>query len=208
MAILGLLLTLPAAHAEDLSSLDEAIAQALAHSPEVAMAEARVSHAEAQRRSAHWGWFHPEVRVFAGESATSGATRAGIQVSQDVMRLVTLNHDEVRQADHELALARQELILTTQRVVHQVYETRTQRERLHHLVTVKAQAVVEHEHLLALAQTQFDAGAVSLERLLAAKQALAHAQQEWLQAQGELRLAQVTRAQLLGDPLPSEKASP
>ena len=163
------------------------------------MAQARVSHAEAQLHSAHWGWFHPEVRVFAGESATSGATRAGIQVSQDVMQLVTLNHDEVRQADHELTIARQELTLAKQRVIHHVYETQAQLERLHHLAIVKAQAVVEHEHLLVLAQTQFDIGAVSLEHLLAAKQALAHATQELLQTQGELRMAQVTCAQLLGE---------
>ena len=163
------------------------------------MAQARVSHAQAQLRSAHWGWFHPEVRVFAGDNAINGATRAGVQISQDVMRLVTLNHDDVRQAERDFTIAQQELTLARQRVIHQVYDTWAQFDRLNHLVTVKAQAVVEHEQLLALAKTQFDAGTVSLEHLLTAKHALAQATQELLQAQGELRLAQVTFAQLIGE---------
>ncbi len=200
--LISVFLVLAPAYAEDLPSFGEAIARALAHSPEVTMAETRVSHAESTLRSAHWGWFHPEVRVFAGDNAINGATRAGIQVSQDVMRLLTLNRDDVRQAEHELTLARQALILTKQQVVHQVYETRTQLERLEHLVAVKAQAVIEHEQLLALAQMQFDAGTVSLDHLLAAKQALAHATHEWLQVQGALRLARVTWAQLVGDTPP------
>lgn len=200
--LVGYVLLMPIAFAEELPPLGEAISGALAHSPEVAMAEARVLHAEAQLRSSRWGWFHPEMRVFAGNSAIEGAARAGVQVSHDVMRLLTLNHDEVSQADHELTLARQGLVAAKERVVRQVAEARMQLEQSENLVALKAQGAAQRQELLALTQTEFDAGTVSLDQLLAARYALAEALQELLQAQGERHLAQLTWDQLLGESPP------
>ena len=184
--------------------LDEAITRALAHSPDVAMAHARVSYAEAQVRAARHRWFQPQVSVYAGDSVFTGTMRGGMQVTQDLDRLLTLNRDEVRQAEHGLILAQQELTLTQERLVRQVRETRTTLQRLDALTHWRAQAVLQREQLYRLTQTQFEVGAVPLEHLLATQHELAQAEQGFVEAQLDLRNAQVAVAQLLGDPLPAE----
>ena len=178
------------------------IQRALAHSPEVAIARTHVAEAADALRAAKHGWFAPKVSVYAGESAATGATRAGIQVSQDVGRLFTLNRDEVRQTDHRLLIAKQELIHAQQAVIRQVYEATLRVRLLEPQIAQRRQAVVAREQVVALTQTQFTAGAVSLERLLAVQQALAQAQQELRQLQSELQQARAVLAELLGDPLP------
>ena len=180
-------------------SLDEAIARALAHSPEVAMAEAKVAQADAQLRSAKHGWFRPQVSVYAGDSIFSGTMRGGIQVTQDLDRLLTLNRDEVRQAHHALLLARQELILAKERVVRHTQEAWATSQRLDALTHRRAQAVWRREQLYHLTQTPFEVGAVSLDHLLGTQQALAQAEQDLLEAQLALRTAQGAFAQLLGE---------
>ena len=204
--LLSVLVVAPWVSADEQRSLDEAITRALAHSPEVAMAHARVSYAESQARAARWGWFHPEVRVYAGENAVNGANRAGIQVSQDVMRLLTLNRAEVRQATHELFIAQQELTLAQQRLIQQVCESLARVQAMEEAMRVKAPAVTQRDTLLTLAQAQFDDGSGSLEALLAARQARAQAERELLQTQADLLTARVGLAQLLGDPLPEDPA--
>ena len=189
----------PFVFADNVPRLDEAIAKTLAHSQEIAIARARVAQTDAHVHAARRGWFHPELRVFAGESATTGTTRAGIQVSQDLLRLLSLNHDEVRQAEHERAVATQTLLLTQERIVHQVSEALAHLEQADVLVRVNAEAVIEQETRLALAQAQFDDATGTLEQLLAVRHAHVHAQQELAQSQDALRLARLTVAQLLGN---------
>ena len=172
------------------------------------MAEARVSHTEAQLRSARWGWFHPEVRVFAGDNAINGATRAGIQVSQDVMQLLTLNHDEVRKAEHELTLARHELTLTKDKLIRQVSETRLRLQRLEQAARLNGQLLAHHEALVVLAQTEFEQGSAPLAQVLTAQDALIQAQQALSQTQAELQNVRVVWAQLLGDPLSPNETLP
>ena len=201
-------LLMPCAFADDMPTLDAAIHKALAHSPEIAIAQARVAQAEAQVRAARRGWFHPEVRVFAGESATTGATRAGIQVSQDLLRLVSLNHDEVQQAESERAIAAQTLVLAQERVIHQVVEALATLKQTTSLVRVHAEAVIEQEQRLALAQAQFEEASGTFEQLLAARHAQIQAQQALEQAQDARHLAHLTVAQLLGDSLPIEHPHP
>lgn len=198
------LFLIPIVSAEELPSLDESISRALAHSPEVAMAHAEVSHAEAQVRAAKRGWFHPQISVFGGESVFTQKIRAGIQVTQDLDRLLTLNRDEIRHAQHLLSLARQELLRTQQRVIRQVAETRADVQRLDHLVHFRARTVSEREIIYHLVQTQFDVGAVPLDHLLAKQEALAAAEHQLLEAQLEFRQVTLAFAQLLGEPLPKE----
>ena len=188
-----------------LYAADADIQRALAHSQEVAIAQARVAAAEDALRSAKHGWFRPQISVYAGESAATGATRAGIQVSQDIDRLLTRNRDEVRQAEHRLTIAQQELTRMEQSVTREVCDARRRVQLLERVVALKAQAVQSRAAIVSLAQTQFDHGAVSLERLLSAKQAAAQAQQELWQTRGDVQQARVALAQLLGDPLPEER---
>lgn len=199
---LGTLLLASVALADEPPSLDRAIAQAVAHSPEVATATTNVSFAETTLRSARWGFFHPELRVFAGDNAITGTTRAGIQISQDLMRLLTLNGEEVRHAEHELAVARQTLAIIRRRVIRQVTEAWGHLRLTEDSVDVNAEAVAEQTTLLALAQAQFDTGAGPLEHVLSARQALARAQHALRQAEDERWQARVVLSQLLDDPLP------
>jgi len=187
-------------HAEDAD-----IQRALAHSPEVAIAQARVQEAEDALRAAKRGWFHPQVSVYAGESAFTGATRAGIQVSQDIDRLLTLNRDEVRQAAHRLTMAQQELLRAQQTVIRQLSEAHLRVRTLARVVAIKTQTATAREQVVTLTRTQFTAGAIPLERLLAAQQSLADVQQALWQAQSELQQARVVLAQWLGEPLPPEE---
>ena len=181
---------------------DADVQRALAHSPEVAIARARVEEAEDALRGAKRGWFRPQISVYAGESAATGATRAGIQVSQDVGRLFTLNRDEVRQTDHRLLIAKQELIHAQQAVIRQVYEAKLRVRLLEQQITQRRQTVAAREQVVVLTQTQFTAGAVSLERLLAVQQAAAQAQQELRKTENEWQQARAVLTQLLGEPLP------
>ena len=206
--VLGLCFIMPTVCAEDFPSLDESIAKALAHSPEVAMAQARVAYAETQLRGAQHDWFHPDVRVFAGDNAITGATRAGIQLGQDLMRFLTGNREAVQKADYELTIARQALAVTQQRVIYQVCETRAQLERMNDLLALRMRAVDEHATRLALANTAFNAATGTWEQVLSAQHALAQAYHELRQTQRELHLARITFAQLLGESLPAEEMLP
>ena len=188
--------------ATPLYAADADVQRALAHSPEVAIAQARVQEAEDALRSARRGWFHPQVSVYAGESAATGATRGGIQISQDVGRLFTLNRDEVRQTDHRLLIAKQELLHAQQAVIRQVYEATLRVRLLEQQIAQRRQTVAAREQVVALTQTQFTAGAVSLERLLTVQQALAQAQQELRQTENELQQVRTVLTQLVGDSLP------
>ncbi len=219
ISLIGLFLIMPAVCApacraergagrEELPPLGEAIARAFAHNPEVAIADARVAHAEAKLRAARRGWFQPEVRVYAGGNALTGSNRVGLPVSQDLVRLLTLNHDEVQQATHELTLARQELTHTQEALIRQVHEARLTLQRAERLVGLRAQAVLQREQLLVLARATFENGSSPLEQLLAATQAHTQAEDDLWQAQGELHHARVVWAQLLGDPVPTDDAIP
>ena len=199
ISVLLVLLLMSTAHAQESPSLDDAIARALAHSSEVAMAEAKVSYTEAQVRAARRGWFRPQVSVFAGDSVVTAKMRAGIQVTQDLDRLLTLNRDEVRQAEHALILAQQELILAKERVTRQVSDAHLQLQHLDQLIHRRAQTVMDRDTIYHLVQTQFEVGAVPLEHLLATQEALASAEQRLLEAQLELSKAEFAFAQLLGD---------
>jgi outer membrane protein TolC len=197
---------MPAAHAEaQLPTLDDAIAQALTHSPEVAMAQARVAYAEAQVRAAHHGWFHPDVRVSAGDNAITGSTRLGLQLGQDLMRLLTGNREAVQQAEHELMMARQQLTITQHRLIQRVCEVRAHLQQLEDVLTLNMRTVDEQAARLALANIQFDAATGTWEQVLSAQHALAQAEHELLQTQREQYLARVTFAQLVGAPLPAEE---
>ena len=200
MGLLLWLITVPVAYAAEATSMEDAIVRALAHSPEVAIADEKVTHTEAQLRSAKHGWFHPQVSVYAGDNVLTGTMRGGIQVTQDLDQLLTLNRDEVRQAQHALLLARQELALTKNRVVRQVHETWTTCQRLEALTHLRAQAVIQHERVYLLTQTQFDVGAVSLEQLLTTQQALLQAEQGLFEVQLDLGNAHMAFAQLVGSP--------
>ena len=211
MRLLPLLISVllaPQAFAVERPALDEAVHKALAHSPDVTIARARVAQAEAQVRAARRGWFHPEVRVFAGESATTGATRAGIQVSQDLLRLVSLNHDEVQQAESECAIASQTLLLTQARVIHQVSEALATLQQATSLVRVSTETVMEEEQRLVLAKARFEDTSGTFEQLLAARHAQTRAQQELECAQESCRLARLTVEQLLGNPIPEDGRRP
>ena len=203
-----MLLTLGAvsAAARDVPSRDEAVALALAHSPEIAIARTRVAQAEARVRAARRDWFHPEVRVVAGENAMTGTTRAGIQISQDLIRLVSFNHDEVQQAESERAIAAQTLVLTQERVIHQVIEALATLKQATSLVRVRAEAVIEQEQRLVLATAQFEDASGTFAQLLSARHAQTQAQQALEQAQDARRLARLTVAQWLGEPIPDDGA--
>ena len=138
----------------------------------------------------------------------NGSNRIGLQVSQDLVRLLTLNHDEVQQATHELTLARQELTHTQEALIRQVHEARLTLQRAERLVGLRAQAVLQREQLLVLARATFENGSSPLEQLLAATQAHTQAEDDLWQAQGELHHARVVWAQLLGDPVPTDDAIP
>ena len=202
--VLSVLIIAPWASADELLSLNDAIDRALAHSPEIAMAQARVAYAEAHVRAAHHGWFHPDVRVYAGDNAITGSTRLGLQLGQDLMRLLTGNREAVQQAEHELMMARQELTITQHRLIQQVCEVRAHLQQLEDVLTLNMRTVDEQAARLALANIQFDAATGTWEQVLSAQHALAQAEHEWLQAQRELHLARVTFAQLVGEPLPTE----
>ena len=193
--------------AELLPMLDEALRRAFIHSPEITMADAKVSYAESQVRAAKHGWFRPQVSVYAGDNVLTGTMRGGIQVTQDLDRLLTLNRDEVRQAQHALLLARQELALTKARVTRQVHDTWTTYQRLESLTHLRAQAVIQRERVYLLTQTQFDVGAVSLEPLLTTQQALLQAEQGLFEAQLDLGNAHAAFAQLIGEPLSTDETS-
>jgi len=204
----GLLLLSCAARADEPRSIDETIAQVLSNSPEVAIAQANVSYAEAKLRSARWGFFHPELRVSAGDNPLTGATRAGVQVSQDLMRLLTLNGDEVRQTNRDLEVARQRMTIAKNQVIHQVVEVLNRLHLLEDLVQVNAEAVAEQNELLAIAAAQFDVGTGNAEHLLSVRQALLRAQHALRHAEGERWQARIGYSQLLGDPLPTKEDSP
>jgi len=206
--LIGLLLLVPVACAEESGTLDDALAQAVAHSPEIVIAQANVAEADAKLRVARWGFFHPELRVYAGDNALTGTTKAGVQVSQDLMRLLTLNRDEVRQADRDLTIAREHLAIARQQTTHQVVEAWGRLRLTEDAVRLNAGAVADQEKLLAFTRAQFDAGAGTLDQLLTAQQALVRAQHALRQADNEQWQARVALSQLLGELLPTSGVSP
>ncbi len=206
--VVSLVLVCSVACADEPPSLNDAITRALACNPEVAMAKTNVAYADAKLRSARRGAFHPELRVSAGDNAITGTTRASVQVSQDLMRLLTFNGDEVRQAEHDLAVARQTLAITQQRVIHQVVEAFGHLRMTEDVVQMNAEALDAQCTLLAFANAQFNAGAGTLEHCLSVQQAMVSAQLALRQAEGDHWQAQVVLSQLLGDPLPTREVSP
>lgn len=188
--------------------LGEAISRALTHSPDVAMAEARLAQADARLRSARRGWFHPEVRVYAGDGVFTGTPRAGLQISHDVMRLLTLNGDDVRTAQHDLSIARHALTLAKDALIRRVSDTRLHLQRLEQTAQLQSQLVAHHDALVILAKTQFEQGSISLSQLLAAQDALLQAQQSRSQTQAEFQSMRVAWAQLLGDPVTGDDTIP
>ena len=206
--LIGLLLLSSVACAEEPSTLEEALAQAVAHSPEIAIAQANVAVADAKLRAARWGFFHPELRVSGGDNPLTGTTRAGVQVSQDLMRLLTLNRDEVRQTDRDLTIAREHLAIARQQITHQVVEAWGRLRLAEDSARLHAGAVADQKNLLAFTRAQFDAGAGTLDQLLAAQQSLARAQHALRQADNERWQACAVLSQLLGEPLPSSEVSP
>lgn len=201
----GLFLMMPLLWAEELPPLDQAITRALAHSPEAAIAQERVAFAEAHVRAARHGWFRPDVRVSAGDNAITGTTRLGLQLGQDLMRLLSGNREAVQQAEHELAIARQALTLAQHRLIQQVCEARTHLQQLDDRLILNMRTLDERAARLVLANVQFNAATGTWEQVLSAQHALAQTDHELLQTQRELHLARVTFSQLLGEPLSIEE---
>ena len=206
--VVGLLIVSSVARADESRAFEDVLAQAVAHSPEIAIAQANVAEADAKLRAARWGFFHPELRVYAGDNALTGTTKAGVQVSQDLMRLLTLNRDEVRQANRDLAIAREHLAIARQQTTHQVIEAWGRRRLAEDSVRLNAETVANQRKLLVFARAQFDAGAGTLDHLIAARQALARAKHALRQAGQERWQARAALAQLLREPLPASEISP
>ena len=184
----------------DAPSFDEAVHQTLAHSPEVATAQAHVSYAESKLRLARWGFFRPELRLFAGENAVTGTTKGGVQVSQDMIRFLTLNGDEVRQAARDLLVAQQNLIAARRRVTHQVVEALTRLRRAEDQVQLNADELDDQCTLLALSHSGCASRAGRAKHLLSVPEPLVKAQHAFRQAEQEQWQARVELSQLLGDP--------
>ncbi len=120
------------------------------------------------------------------------------------MRLVTGNREAVQQAEHELAIARQELTLVQHRLIQHVCDTRTQLQQLDDRITLHMRTLDENAARLVLANAAFHAATGTWEHVLSAQHALAQAEHDLLQTQRELYLARVTFSQLVGEPLLTE----
>lgn len=194
----------PAFSVEDPVALDlllelltkgKAIERGLVDHPDIAKARARLDRARV-RLDENKRWFRPKVSMYAGERLDADRHRFGIQFSHDLDAL--WNHAPVREAEADLVIAEQELILTRQAVVKEVsaaYEACL-------LARMKAgQAALRRDRCvreLDRGRNQYEEGLIPGGRLAELEKSLEEADREAMSSSGEIAQAMLRLRQAMG----------
>lgn len=178
-------------------TLEEAIETALQNNPNITIAKERIAQAEVDLREARRR-FKPNLSIHAGYNPTTENRGIGLAVSQDLDRLLGSNRKEREWARLNLKIAKQELLLTIQKVTEEVTQAYLNYQLAKETLTLKKELVEHEEANLDMAQSKFDLGEVSLDSILSAKKELSQAKLEFLKAQHELKKSQIILYQTLG----------
>lgn len=184
-------------------TLEEAIALALARSPKLHEARARVALARLDvRASRWWNWLLPRVTTHQGFDFLTGQERASVALSLDLSKLLGEGPRAAERAQIELDSAERGLETVRTEVALEVTKS------FFHLTSTKAafqvreEAVAQALKLEALQAIKFAHGSVDLGPLLQAREALARARLELLRAEHEVRLAELGLRRAMGLGLP------
>lgn len=204
--LLGFLLTAPAValagtHSHPtvlLESLtqEEAVHLALEHHPKIYKAQAHVEQVQVRLAEAR-RWFRPRISVYAGERIDTEGHRVGIQFSHDLDEL--WNRSKAREAESELAIAEQELVITRQAVVEEAVSAYNgwllARDERHHL----SRRVRRSRRALTHGHEQYEEGLLSRAQLTELEQSLENAQRAHQESYAKLVQSAVRLRQAMGE---------
>ncbi len=196
----------------DRITMDEALEQALIHSPQLAQSQATVNNASGTRRRA-WGAFLPNLSMGSGASVQSqnrfdpttqrlvsgssdsynASLNANYQVFQGGRKFSELDRTESARIEAEARLSNQRFAILLQ--------TRTlflNALRQEELVQVAEASVARAEESLEITRTQVQLGTGTRSDSLRTRLELANAHQSLLQTQNQLRAARFNLGRQVG----------
>ena len=190
-----ILLTANYAFATDFT-LDEAIEEALKNNPDILIAKDKLKQAELKVKGVK-GRLNPNLSINAGYSPITDRYGAGFQISQDLDRLLSGNRIEKDNAQLELDVAKQELILTEQRIIKEVSDAYHRFQFAKDDLKLKEKIFDSRNQSLEFANAKFDLGKISMDELLSKQKEVDEARFELNKARYELKKAKLNLSQLI-----------
>ncbi|MCM8781904.1 MAG: TolC family protein [Candidatus Omnitrophica bacterium] len=178
-------------------TLDEAVKEALNNNPEILIAQDKVRQAELKLKGIK-GRFSPNLSLNAGYNPITEKYGVGFIISQDLDQFLKGNKREKDNILLELDIAKQELILTEQRIIKEVtaayYDLRLTKDDL----KLKEDIFDSRYKSLEFAQAKFDLGKLSMDELLSRQKEVEEARFALQEARQKLKKAELNLSQLIG----------
>lgn len=178
-------------------TLDEAVKEALNNHPEILIAKDKVKQAELKVKGVK-GRLNPNLSVNAGYGPITDRYGVGFVISQDLDQLISGNKREKDNTLLDLDIAKQQLILTEQRIIKEATEAYYHLQLAKDNLKLKEELFDSHYKSLEFAQAKFDLGKASMDELLSKQEETDEAKLGLSEARYELKKARLNLYQLMG----------
>lgn len=180
-------------------TLDEVVKEALNNHPEILIAKDKVKQAELKVKGVK-GRLNPNLSVNAGYGPIADRYGVGFVISQDLGQLISGNKREKDNTLLDLDIAKQQLILTEQRIIKETtgayYHLQLAKDNL----KLKEEIFDSRYKSLEFAQAKFDLGKVSMDEVLSKQKETDEANLGLSEARYELKKAELNLYQFMGQP--------
>ncbi len=178
-------------------TLDEAVKEALNNHPEILIAKDKVKQAELKVKGVK-GRLNPNLSVNAGYGPIADRYGVGFVISQDLDQLISGNKREKDNTLLDLDIAKQQLILTEQRIIKEATEAYYHLQLAKDNLKLKEEIFNSRYKSLEFAQAKFDLGKVSMDELLSKQKETDEAKLGLSEARYELKKSKLNLYQLMG----------
>ena len=180
-------------------TLDQAIAYALEHSPQIKQAQITVALAELDLKSTRfWNWFVPSLTLHQGYNPALAESRLGIGINFDLNKILGGGYREGKQAG--LKLFNAEIYLTN---IKQAVITEVTKSYYDYVIAKKNIQILEEQlqnsiKLQEILKLKFESGQAQISQLLSTSESIATTKLALLKAQAEVKLTELRLKQEIG----------
>lgn len=177
--------------------LNEAVKEALNNHPEILIAKDKVKQAELKVKGVK-GRLNPNLSVNAGYGPITDRYGVGFVISQDLDQIISGNKREKDNTRLDLDIAKQQLILTEQRIIKEATEAYYHLQLAKDNLKLKEEIFDSRYKSLEFAQAKFDLGKASMDEVLSKQKETDEAKLGLSEARYELKKAELNLYQLMG----------
>lgn len=187
-------------------TLDQAIANAVEHSPKIKEARANIALAELDVKAAVW-WRRliPRLTVAEGYDFLSLQKRAQVALSLDLSKLLGEGSREERQAEIKLFNAQLYLGSIERQAGREAAQAFFEWASARDAVPVKEEILENNLKLQQILKIKFEHGSIEIDRLLSVGEAISAARLEVLKANQNVRLAEMKLVEAMGLPMENDR---